>query len=436
MSQPRISNEQNPSRRSDFKGLMENLEENYNKLNLENQKLNKKISSLDKEIVQYKEKIGTLETENFTYKNELIRYQHEIEPKYNEKIKNMEIQYNNNMAKYKQEVEAFYNNIIAGLKAEADNSNRVLIEAIERLNRRLENPNLFNQPILGDGLSNNCSSEEDTVQLSIDINSLQCKIKDYVTTLKGDIKIDNDKIQGLYGKYNLNTQNLTDKILMKAVLQRYVLENGFKFVNDYLEIKDDDDPNSPNNQEKYIIYYTNKLIDLLDKFYNSRFKQNNNMVDDISTKIRQQVYGILDDDKRKTAENIAENLIKDIVRIFKFRLLIQEPKCEVHWLKNNAKIVMNHQWDGDYPNDYIMGICYFPLTGIESDEVYVQPNSYPPPLPPKPLIGNSPRNSIEKPSPVPQIPSSDDKKIVDFTRGARPCFTKKKGKGKGKDREQ
>ncbi|CAJ0759787.1 9182_t:CDS:2 [Entrophospora sp. SA101] len=36
------------------------------------------------------------------------------------------------------EVEAFYNNIIAGLKAEADNSNRVLIEAIERLNRRLE----------------------------------------------------------------------------------------------------------------------------------------------------------------------------------------------------------------------------------------------------------------------------------------------------------
>ncbi|CAJ0756917.1 3276_t:CDS:2 [Entrophospora sp. SA101] len=218
MSQPRISNEQNPSRRSDFKGLMENLEENYNKLNLENQKLNKKISSLDKEIVQYKEKIGTLETENFTYKNELIRYQHEIEPKYNEKIKNMEIQYNNNMAKYKQEVEAFYNNIIAGLKAEADNSNRVLIEAIERLNRRLENPNLFNQPILGD--------------------------------------------------------------------------------------------------------------------------------------------------------------------------------------------------------------------------VYVQPNSYPPPLPPKPLIGNSPRNSIEKPSPVPQIPSSDDKKIVDFTRGARPCFTKKKGKGKGKDREQ
>ncbi|CAJ0767174.1 21491_t:CDS:2 [Entrophospora sp. SA101] len=208
MSQPRISNEQNPSRRSDFKGLMENLEENYNKLNLENQKLNKKISSLDKEIVQYKEKIGTLETENFTYKNELIRYQHEIEPKYNEKIKNMEIQYNNNMAKYKQEVEAFYNNIIAGLKAEADNSNRVLIEAIERLNRRLENPNLFNQPILGD------------------------------------------------------------------------------------------------------------------------------------------------------------------------------------------------------------------------DEVYVQPNSYPPPLPPKPLIGNSPRNSIEKPSPVPQIPSSDDKKIVDFTRGARPWCCK------------
>ncbi|CAJ0910084.1 3910_t:CDS:2 [Entrophospora sp. SA101] len=114
-------------------------------------------------------------------------------------------------------------------------------------------------PILGDGLSNNCSSE-DTVQLSTDINSLQCKVKECVTTLKGDIKIDNDKIQVLHGKYNLDTQNLTDKIAV------------------------------------YNVMFWKMVL-------NFRFKQDNNMVDAISTKIYQQVY---DDDKRKTAENIAE----------------------------------------------------------------------------------------------------------------------------------
>jgi len=211
-----------------------------------------------------------------------------------------------------------------------------------------------------------------SVQFSTNVFSLQDSLEKYVTTLKGaNIKIDNEQIHKLYEKYNvdLDSQNVRDKIQMKIVLQRYVLETILKFADNYLEIKEKEDPDSPYNQEKYIISYTNKLIDLLNKFYNSHFRQDNNMIKAIPTKIRQQVYGILgasgfseiygindnnkfphpfityakqelnqkvtrcrhisDITKKNCIENIAEDLIKDAVRIFKFRLLVQEPKCEV-----------------------------------------------------------------------------------------------------------
>ncbi|CAJ0867389.1 1256_t:CDS:2 [Entrophospora sp. SA101] len=156
------------------------------------------------------------------------------------------------------------------------------------------------------------------------------------------------------------------------------------------------------------MYHTNKLIDLLNKFYSSHFKQDNdNAIKAIPIKIRQQVYGMLgefgfseiyenkknqyvhpfisstvlelnklmagyrcieDDTKRKNVENMSENLIKDIIRIFKFRLLVQEPKYEVHWYENNVKIdtqFMKGQWDDDCLDNYVVDICYFPLIGME-----------------------------------------------------------------------
>nr|CAG8562953.1 11239_t:CDS:2 [Entrophospora candida] len=362
----------------------------------------------------------------------LVDIDSEIEPKYKEKINSLTQDLSNcerELLQYK-EAERLYNAIIIELKEwhnlskkrinnlekdldyaekktielETDvRSKAVMIEAIEKLNRELqvESANIKKE------VSSYHFCLSDPVQLSADINSLQNKLEKYVTTLKGQIKIDNDKIQGLYGKYNLDTQNLTDKVLMKSVLQRHVLEKIFEYIDNYLEIKEDDDPNHPNNQEKYIMYHANKLIFLLDKFYNNHFKEDNNVIKAIPTKIRQQVYGILgefgfsentkkqymhpfvvfgaknlnqlmtgyryikDDTKRKSVENLAENLIKDVVRIFKFRLLVQEPKCETLWFKDDEKIniqFMKGQWGDDCLDDYVVDICYFPLIGTELND--------------------------------------------------------------------
>ena len=81
---------------------------------------------------------------------------------------------------------------------------------------------------------------------------------------------------------------------------------------------------------------------------------------------------ISDVTKRNSIENMAEDLIKDAVRIFKFRLLVQEPKCEVRWFENSSKIdtqfMKGGQWDDENLDDYVVNICYFPLIVMELND--------------------------------------------------------------------
>ncbi|CAJ0872924.1 9798_t:CDS:2 [Entrophospora sp. SA101] len=424
----------------------------YKQLRVDNENLTNKLNSykeqiknMEQEMGESNSKIAKSEEKGNLYLDELVKnkeklnkYQQEID-KYIEQINSL----NNNLEINQQEIttlkinisrakanydklnndytkdKIYQDNKIAELITESQNK-ALFVKDLEKSKRELEaiNEKLRKeassyQSALGDALNFRLSDEDNnnSVQLSADINSLQDKLERYVTTLKGSIQIDNNKIQELYGKYNLNNQNINDKILMKSVLQRHVLEKILEYIDNYLEIKDDDEPSIPNNQEKYIMNHTNELIFLLDKFYNNHFEQDNNVIKAIPTKIRQQVYGILgefgfsetyenkikqythpfisstalelnqfmagyryikDDTKRKNVENMAENLIKDIIQIFKFRLLVQEPKCETRWFEKGIKInpqFMKGQWDDDCLDDYVVDICYFPLIGMELNDL-------------------------------------------------------------------
>ncbi|CAJ0916524.1 20204_t:CDS:2 [Entrophospora sp. SA101] len=413
----------------------------------------------NKNIRKLKEEKVVISQEKDFYFANFTKYQKEIEPKYKEEIytlnqdlsryenifKDLKIEYNDKLFQYQKEAERHYSAIIRDLKAENEKLNldkkRInnnldkdypdekiieletdirskvfMIEAIEKSNQELRTTNdklrkeaSSYQSALGDALNVHLNN---SVQLSTDIASLQDRLEKYVTALKGSfIEIDNDKIQELYGKYNLDIhQHKNNKILMKSVLQRHILEKILEYIDNYLDITEDDDTNNPNNQEKYIMNHTNELIFLLDKFYNNHFEQDNNVIKAIPTKIRQQVYGILgefgfsetcennkkqymhpfisstalelnqlmagyryikNDTKRKNVENMAENLIKDVFRIFKFRLLVQEPKCETLWFEKDVKInplFMKGQWDDDCLDDYVVDICYFPLIGTELND--------------------------------------------------------------------
>ncbi|CAJ0827652.1 17476_t:CDS:2, partial [Entrophospora sp. SA101] len=341
----------------------------------------------NKNIRKLKEEKVVISQEKDFYFANFTKYQKEIEPKYKEEIytlnqdlsryenifKDLKIEYNDKLFQYQKEAERHYSAIIRDLKAE----NEKLNLDKKRINNNLDK-DYPDEKII--------ELETDILQLSADINSLQDKLERYVTTLKGSIQIDNNKIQELYGKYNLNNQNINDKILMKSVLQRHILEKILEYIDNYLDITEDDDTNNPNNQEKYIMNHTNELIFLLDKFYNNHFEQDNNtcennkkqymhpFISSTALELNQLMAGyryIKNDTKRKNVENMAENLIKDVFRIFKFRLLVQEPKCETLWFEKDVKInplFMKGQWDDDCLDDYVVDICYFPLIGTELND--------------------------------------------------------------------
>nr|CAG8494417.1 10262_t:CDS:2 [Entrophospora candida] len=293
----------------------------------------------------------------------------------------------------------------------------IKIKDLKNLNRELANKNrklmkeASYQTILGDGLKFRISDdhEDNSAHLATDVISLQESIEKYVTNLKGSFMVINfETVQELYKRYNVQAQNLKDKILMKAVLQRYILEQVLKWADDYFEVKEHDDLDHPSNQEKYIVNHTNQLLDFLNnQFYPTNFKQDNSsmVIKDIPTKIRQFTYLALtelgfsgteqehsfisrtakklnrlmtryrvikDENKKKNVEDMAEGLVKEIVRIFKFLLLVQEPKCKVHWFTNNAKLDFRFMkvlsWDDGNVDDYVVEICFFPFIGaMDSD---------------------------------------------------------------------
>ncbi|RIA90022.1 hypothetical protein C1645_770933 [Glomus cerebriforme] len=73
---------------------------------------------------------------------------------------------------------------------------------------------------------------------------------------------------------------------------------------------------------------------------------------------------IKDNNKRKDVDALAEELVINVIRIFYFRLSIQEPIAEYRWFKNNEQInktYMKSSWDEDEIDNMVVEVCSFPL---------------------------------------------------------------------------
>nr|CAG8436929.1 11723_t:CDS:2 [Entrophospora candida]CAG8440502.1 11064_t:CDS:2 [Entrophospora candida] len=370
---------------------------------------NEYIDKLKEVINKLKENCDRLNKETEHYRNKFTSYQREIEPRYKEEVKKLRQEkelYQNELTKYQQVIIPKYNENINNLKKEFSIVYEKSTSSCQSALRSAES-SCYN---LRDGDRN------DPVQLTNDLRSLQERIERYVTTLKGAVVVDNEKVLELFKKYNLKIENQTtqDKILMKSVLQRYVLEKVLEYADEYLN-----NINDPCNQEKQIMNHADGLLTILGKFHRNHLIKDNKNKFTTARKIHEQVYGLLgehgfsdiydenndssnssngddnkqlqstkhpfvssavqklnalmteyrlikDVNKRRYTENMAENIIKDIVRIFRFRLLINEPRFELYWFKRNEKIkpdLMRGTWDDDCLEDYVVDICFFPLIG-------------------------------------------------------------------------
>nr|CAG8506433.1 10936_t:CDS:2 [Entrophospora candida] len=312
-------------------------------------KLNQEKTHFQKNLDKYKENIDKLEKELSKIKedncqlSEFLEYKNSTE----KKIKKLEIE------------NYSINNAIKKLNKELEIKNKESIEASSLYQSALGDAPI---PCFNDEALNNL------VNFTTNIINLQNKLEKYVTTLKGSIDINVKLIKELYVKYHVKSQNYKDKILMKSTLQRYILEKVLEYADDYFKIKENDNmvKTIPTKIRQYTYFALGELG--FPEIYERRKPQSHHpFISSTAQRLNQSMAKyrfIRDENKRKYIENMAEDIIKDIVRIFKFSLLTQEPKCEIHWFKNDDKIMpklMRGQWDDDYLDDFVVDICYFPL---------------------------------------------------------------------------
>ncbi|CAG8593926.1 12165_t:CDS:1 [Funneliformis caledonium] len=277
---------------------------------------------------------------------------------------------------------------------------RSQIRVLKQKNTELEDEASSYQSALGVATNFKLSDDDQnhTVQYNEDILALHDTLENYVTNLKPKIDVNVEEAKKLlieYGSQAKISSKDPNKPLIKAVLQRHVLREIFKYVNKYFTCSSKD-----YYLESDIVTKSNELIELMERFCDTRVGE-----DEVTRvtpiKLRQQVYAALgtrgfsdikksdgdsvhdyirhisnkinemmnvyrvikDVDKKKYVDALAEDLIRNVFRIFYFRSNIQEPKALFHWFNYNEKIdksFMKGSW-GEDEDDLVVEVCSFPL---------------------------------------------------------------------------
>jgi hypothetical protein len=271
---------------------------------------------------------------------------------------------------------------------------------IHNLNQRNDEASKY-QSAVGD------DEQDHSAQLKQDILDLQHSLENYVTDLESEVNINVKEVNILIKQYDcqkeINPENL-DVPFIRAVLQRKALQQIFEFSKNYRKYKGE----NLSLLESDIDIRAHDLLNLIKKFSETRIG-----ADELSKaaaiKIRQQIYDILgnrgfsdiispqqdiithnfiyyssqtlneimnqyrqinDAEKKNEVEGLAPKLIRDVLRIFWFRLMIQEPIPEIKFFESNAKInpdLMTGIWEEGKLDETCVDLCYFPLIRNDLD---------------------------------------------------------------------
>ncbi|RGB33508.1 hypothetical protein C1646_761657 [Rhizophagus diaphanus] len=249
-----------------------------------------------------------------------------------------------------------------------------------------------------------------SVQLKKDIEVLQNKLINYVTTLKGDCEIDFNAVNGLMERYHIKTKitpKQPNKPLIKAVLQHHIIKKITKDIREYF--KQNSKEESTMHLEAEIATKAKDLENKLAYFSKTR-SGTDTVTQAASIKIRQEVnialgnrgfadvlsgenyvshgytiinkaelnkeinkYRIIkDENKRKYVEKLAPDLIREFIRMIQFRLKVQEPSAQMKWIKIGSNInpsIMEGNWDKDDIDNLEVEVCSFPMIGQNLDDV-------------------------------------------------------------------
>jgi hypothetical protein len=284
------------------------------------------------------------------------------------------------------------------------------VNDLNKKNEELENEASIYQSKLG-VVTNTKMNDDHSVQLNEDIVSLQDKIDEYVTSLaktKVDVKV--EEITKLLSHYECQTtidSKKPDKQFISAILQRHVLETIFGFAeryfvrsekNYYLESDvtkktdelyklmetfartrygTDEITNVTPIKLRQLIYTALEIRGLGDIIESDNLRNTHKSIEEFSENLNSSMnqYRVIKDSKKKKyVDGLAEIIIREVFRIFYFRLKIQEPMVQYHWFKCGDKvnkISMDLSLDEDEIDDLVVDLCTFPLIyqNIDSKQI-------------------------------------------------------------------
>ncbi|RIA90471.1 hypothetical protein C1645_876059 [Glomus cerebriforme] len=253
----------------------------------------------------------------------------------------------------------------------------------------------------------NVVDESDSVQLVKDIVKLQWMLEKYVGNLR-KVDLNLREINKLLYTYKCKSQVKSkeiDLLLVKAVLQRYVFDEIIKGINyHFLSNKD------LGSLERDIYLMTYEFLKMLNELSIKRDGANDIISRTLPVKIRQKIYEFLgslgfaniiedennqehpiisnikdkldasinnlriykDPKKSKLHDDMATDLIREVIRIFFFRLNAQEPVVDYCLFSCNTKVdpnFMEVNWDDENMDDnFLVELCSFPLIFTNDNE--------------------------------------------------------------------
>ncbi|CAG8602684.1 16305_t:CDS:1 [Funneliformis mosseae] len=374
-----------------------------------------------KEIKSLKKEIKTLKDEKDGYIKEFKSFKDKSEreikslkqecDKHKTDYNKLLTEHNNNVVLFNKEYEAQktrYEKALANWRENYDHLNEQLNNKRKEYNKLSQTNDALReeasqyQSALGDAKNYRLGDNDanNPTQLTKDIEIIQDSISIFCK-LKGGVDINEQQLTVLLEKYKCNIEEPGDKVLLKAALQRYIIETIIKKTEEYLKKELTPDEKNKHIELEVINSTFNYLTTIKQLIYTRKG------TDEVSTaaptKIRQLVTAVLGDrgfcldndgkehefvqelkieiieimnglrtikkdDKRKENEELAAEIIRNVIKMFIFRIKVLEPPGEIEWIDNGAKIdpttmEIGNLEDDDH-EDYTVNLCSFPLIGV------------------------------------------------------------------------
>ncbi|CAI2171275.1 9590_t:CDS:1 [Funneliformis geosporum] len=247
------------------------------------------------------------------------------------------------------------------------------------------------------------------VQFSEDIYALHSNLEKFCR-LKRGVEINESEVKVLLEKNGCsisgNMRNSKFKHMISSILERHVIENVIEKTKEYFDKQKNDvgDESQQHRLEEQIVNGTEKLLKLIESISKNR-AGDEKVSKATSTKIRQQIYGVLGNrgfsniiidkedkvhplivnlrkditslmnkyrtikiqEKLLDNEMLTDQIVRQIVNIFFFGIKVQEPIAEWKFFEKNTKVnnlIMYAAWDEEELENSYVDACSFPIFGF------------------------------------------------------------------------